>query len=221
MGRIRLLPAVLLVFTAVAVLVLAMPRGATAQCDAPTACLPALGCAYIGPSAVTYPGTPIAIRNLSLQNPSHCEPPSNVDGFVVDSFFDVFVELEVSTNGGGTFSPAAWNRRVSDVHIVHPPGTPPGTYRTEMLQLDLTSSGNPIPMLIRESPTLQSLGQATITPNGGGFHIDSFFDVFTELSLDGGQTWIPSSGPDHMTNAPFGPTPTRRSTWGAIKTIYR
>jgi hypothetical protein len=25
------------------------------------------------------------------------------------------------------------------------------------------------------------------------FHIDSFFDVFTELSVDGGQTWMPSA----------------------------
>jgi hypothetical protein len=26
------------------------------------------------------------------------------------------------------------------------------------------------------------------------YHIDSFFDVFTELSIDGGTTWIPKAG---------------------------
>jgi hypothetical protein len=31
------------------------------------------------------------------------------------------------------------------------------------------------------------------------FRIDSFFDVFTDLSLDGGQTWTPSSGPGGST----------------------
>jgi hypothetical protein len=34
---------------------------------------------------------------------------------------------------------------------------------------------------------------------GGGFMIDSFFDVFTELSTDNGTTWQPAIGtPPHM-----------------------
>jgi hypothetical protein len=48
-------------------------------------------------------------------------------------------------------------------------------------------------MMLRESPTLPSLGTTTVASQPGGvFHIDSFFDIFTELSLDGGQTWIPA-----------------------------
>ena len=31
--------------------------------------------------------------------------------------------------------------------------------------------------------------------NYDGFMIDSFFDVFTELSIDGGFSWMPSNGP--------------------------
>lgn len=51
--------------------------------------------------------------------------------------------------------------------------------------------------MIRESPTLASTGQTTITDVGGGeFSITSFFDIFTELSVDGGQTWMPAeNGP--------------------------
>ncbi len=69
--------------------------------------------------------------------------------------------------------------------------TPPtGTFDTEMLQLDLTGPGG---VMIRESPTKASTGQTTITDIGGGmYHIDSFFDVWTELSIDGGMNWIPS-----------------------------
>jgi hypothetical protein len=57
--------------------------------------------------------------------------------------------------------------------------------------------------MIRESPTRPSLGKTSITDIGppgsdpnpdNGYHIDSFFDVFTELSVDGGQTWIPKAG---------------------------
>jgi hypothetical protein len=51
-------------------------------------------------------------------------------------------------------------------------------------------------ILIRESPTLASTGETTITDIGSGmYRIDSFFDVFTELSIDGGQTWIPGDSP--------------------------
>ena len=68
-------------------------------------------------------------------------------------------------------------------------GNTTGTFNTEMLQLNLSGGG----ILVRESPTLASTGQTTIADLGGGsFRIDSFFDVFTELSLDGGRNWSPS-----------------------------
>lgn len=73
------------------------------------------------------------------------------------------------------------------------------SYDTEMLQLDI-SNGLPAGMQIRESPTLKSMGTTTITPApGGGFAIDSFFDVFTELSLDNGLSWqVSTSAPPRM-----------------------
>jgi hypothetical protein len=76
-----------------------------------------------------------------------------------------------------------------------------GTFNTEMLQLDLSGIVAGGPVMIRESPTLASFGQTTITDIGGGlFRIDSFFDVFTELSIDGGQSWVPDSqGPTRLT----------------------
>ena len=52
----------------------------------------------------------------------------------------------------------------------------------------------------RESPTLASTGKTAISPApGGGYIIDSFFDVFTELSMDNGNTWLAStSAPPRM-----------------------
>ena len=90
-------------------------------------------------------------------------------------------------------------------------GQTTGTFQTEMLQLDLQGV---VPglgaFMIRESPTLQSTGQTTITDIGGGlFKIDSFFDVFTELSTDGGATWMVGTqvsggppAPGHVTLVP-------------------
>jgi hypothetical protein len=69
-----------------------------------------------------------------------------------------------------------------------------------MLSLDLSGGTLPAGVMIRESPTLQSTGQTKIrTYPAGGYIIDSFFDIFVEVSLDGGQTWTPeTNGPTHV-----------------------
>jgi hypothetical protein len=65
-----------------------------------------------------------------------------------------------------------------------------GFFNTEMLALDLIGGG----LRLRESPTLASHGTTTESPGGGQpFLISSFFDVFTELSVDSGQTWMPAT----------------------------
>lgn len=78
-----------------------------------------------------------------------------------------------------------------------------GTFNLEINFLDLTGQG----FRIRESPTRQSLGQTQVTDIGNGdFRIDSFFDIFTELSVDGGESWIPdnnSSTGAHFQSATF------------------
>src|SRR5258708_36218185 len=56
------------------------------------------------------------------------------------------------------------------------------------LDINLGAAG-----LIRIDPVTPSTGMTTISDAGGGlFRIDSFFDIFTDLSIDGGQTWTPS-----------------------------
>ncbi len=71
--------------------------------------------------------------------------------------------------------------------------TNPPDYRlfdAELLRLDIFGGGLPPAMRIRESPTFKSLGITRIRRDpDGSFTICSFFDVFTELSTDGGMTW--------------------------------
>jgi len=71
-------------------------------------------------------------------------------------------------------------------------------FDTEIVTLDVAGGNLPPNILIRESPTLRSVGQTSIEDLGGQFRINSFFDVWTELSLDQGQTWIPSSIAGHV-----------------------
>lgn len=116
----------------------------------------------------------------------------------IDSFFDVFTELSMSVDQ----QPPSVFQLPMQCAISTACLSDDGTTRffdTEMLSLDLSSGA----FRIRESPTRPSRGQTTITDIGGGmFHIDSFFDVFTELSLDGGQTWMPSTGSMRLTGVP-------------------
>ena len=65
-----------------------------------------------------------------------------------------------------------------------------------MLSMNLTG---PPGVMIRESPTRQSTGKTSIIDIPGPmWHIDSFFDVFTELSVDGGLTWMPNTARNHF-----------------------
>src|SRR5690349_18710181 len=74
-----------------------------------------------------------------------------------------------------------------------------GLYDTEMTSLDV-SSGLPGGVMIRESPSLPSRGGVAVLPQADGtYRIHSFFDIFPEISTDGGATWNGStSGPVHL-----------------------
>jgi len=126
-------------------------------------------------------------------------PPPPLLGTTTHSFGST-VNMNVSVDGGTTFNPfsapAAVTVKVDSTSDV-------GSSRffdTEMLQLDISGGTLPAGVMIRESPTLASLGATTIEDLGGGnFAISSFFDVFVELTVDGGQTWMPQeNGPTHV-----------------------
>ena len=92
-------------------------------------------------------------------------------------------------------------------------GNVTGTFDTEMLSLNLQGSvGGLGAFMIRESPSKQSTGKVTIADIGGGmYQIDSFFDVFTELSIDGGATWMVGTqvrgGPAYAGHVTLEPVP--------------
>ena len=78
-------------------------------------------------------------------------------------------------------------------------GNTTGTFQTEILSMSLSGDLNGTPIQIRESPDLASLGETTIAPLAtGDFQIDSFFDVFVDISIDGGTLhttdWRPVEG---------------------------
>ncbi|MDP2209918.1 MAG: FG-GAP-like repeat-containing protein [Bacteroidota bacterium] len=147
------------------------------------------------------------IRNTVLRRIGISEPMPDAPLGVrssVSSFFDIFTEVSLD---GSTWSPSsnvqkAWCFRVK----VHDDAAS-RYYDTEMYQFDAPSSSSASVML-RESPTRASTGRVFPTlMSDGKFQVSSFFDIFTEISLDGGATWSPATTPTHIELTTATPSP--------------
>jgi hypothetical protein len=162
--------------------------------------LPAGG-SYDGPGWTFHSGLNDAdFINVFIYNFSPTFAPPQSVGLTATNSFNAAIAGDYILNGGApTHAVVNAQGQYFIQKISGPNGSSLGTYDTEMLLLTI-SSGLPGGALLRESPTLASDGQTTESDAGGGlFRIDSFFDIFVELSLDGGQSWIPSSGSSHQT----------------------
>ncbi len=85
-----------------------------------------------------------------------------------------------------------------------------GTFNSEMVSLDLSGVDSLLgPIQLRETPGSTPTGTTTISsPIDGQYPITSFFDVFTDISLDGGNTWLPTTtGAAEVDLAPRTPEP--------------
>ena len=192
-GHIRLRG---LVSAAIVAVLVALPQLAVAAVVATADCLPPLGQHF----KYTAPGYHARFTDgtnvFDLTNPIHggftaCVAPP-VSGSQVHSFGStVFFDLSINNGPSSQFSaPAAVSVMVTFNNLLGPTRF----FDTEMIQLDISGGTLPPGVLVRESPTLQSTGKTSIEDLGGGlFKIDSFFDIFTELSLDNGASWLPST----------------------------
>ena len=137
----------------------------------------------------------VTLEGLTLTSPTGSIPPPAAFAVWGGTFN---ATTKMSFFGGPTTITSVPGDSAS-ASITALPGSPPThPYATEMLSMDLV--GLPSGARIRESPTLASTGSHVITDTPPTFHIDSFFDVFTELSLDGGGTWTPATSSVHIQN---------------------
>jgi hypothetical protein len=188
---------------------LAMPSLVRADAIAPSNCLPPAGPndAYLGRVHEWLAGV------VALSGPKHsgfttCSPPPAVLGMTTTHHFGSIVEGDLFINGnpmGHVTAPAQTSVLVTLVnHSVFDPTCftfgLTQCFDTEITQLNISGGNLPPGVMIRQDPDRRSFGSTSITDLGNGtFRIRSFFDVFTELSLDGGQTWIDSDGATLMT----------------------
>jgi hypothetical protein len=126
-------------------------------------------------------------------------PPGQT--FQVDSFFDVFFEVSVDGNSFQVDSFFDITYRVS-------PGNTTGSWDTEMVSMSLSGQipGGPL-IDMRASPSLPSPGEVVVSDlPDGTFQVDSFFDVFIELSVDGGP-FVPADGATRIVMDAITPEP--------------
>ena len=206
----KLLPALFLIG------VLASPAAAQ-YCDTSNSCFfPPGPCAYLGAEHVTF-SNGWQLTLLVFENSIDCDPLPPLGGSTN--------QQDHSTGGVRLFDGAntigVGGQVLMTMHLFSvPPSVNPREVDLELLAIDFSSSpGN---VRLRESPTLASTGhlqQTEVTP--GNYHVTSFFDVFFELSTDGGQSWFQANAPVHTVISPSAPLPARPTTWGGLKAIYR
>jgi len=196
-------------FAAVCIMALALVTGVAAQgVVEPSDAFPVPGRLYVAEGPIHYSRIQTEILSMSLSS-GVLDPisPTTLPGgtYELDSFFDVFVELSIE---GGPVGMARLSGPVGfEIVVPDEPFGEAGTFDTEIVSMSLRgSAGGPfgqMPVEIRENPELPSPGRTTITRlDDGQWQVDSFFDVFTELSIDGGQTWVPAEAPIRIVVTP-------------------
>lgn len=148
---------------------------------------------------MTFPGNNVVIQDLDLvptSAPLPLPPPGSPSGIPADfpatSFFDVFVEI--SLDGGAHFAPMTGTAQMNETANLPTISSPTETFDTMMTGLDITGSTGGHSVELNLDPSHTDPGNTTVTAMGGGqFQIQSFFDIFTELSLDHG-AFVPQSG---------------------------
>lgn len=137
----------------------------------------------------TYDGLDRRIRTEDISVGPQVPPPD--PGFWIDSFFDVTYRIEFDD---GVNPPDLWEvTTTAEMRVTGLPWdgvNPTREFGVEILSLELVSPSNP-DIILAESPTEVSGGLSVVTDLGGGlYHIDSFFDVFFDLSMHGpGGPW--------------------------------
>jgi hypothetical protein len=153
----------------------------------------------------------VTIPYLRLSNAIGGVTPPTSPGVFVESIFDVNYDFDWIFDDNGSISTGSGHGTAAGSRLyvggLSYDAVGAAIYDTELLELRLAGlNGLPpgVPSIIlRESPTKESKGQTSIkTVPVHLFSIDSFYDVFTELSIDGGQTWYPASSLFHLESVP-------------------
>ena len=140
-----------------------------------TVCFPNLGpgVCIVGTSLYGFTGTTSVIGG---------------GGQSIDSSISLAADVYTDNNGmpGTLIGPVSLGGPIGIFYSGRGSDTELGTFISSLTELDLTGAFNGHSIELILNPNTTSSGPTTVAPSGGNFQISSFFDVFTELSLDSG-----------------------------------
>jgi hypothetical protein len=161
----------------------------------------------------------VCLENITISNFDVISNQTLGGNEVTDS--TVSLTANAFQNVGGTpgvfISPITLTGQIGITYFDKTAGSETGTFSDQITSLDLTGSFTGLTGMHTVTATLNpaesSTGQTTITDVGGNpteWRFNSYFDIFTELSIDGGP---PIPGPERVANLGATPEP---AYFGAI-----
>jgi hypothetical protein len=204
----------MLTWTAVAVCCLLASAGAGGAGIFPSDQFPVENGQYASENGTTFEpvgGVPVpygveiaGVRVVSHPGGPTVAPPPVGHEVLVDGFFDKWIEMDSAVSHAPWIEAPATNWRIRITNTSQQPTDNPQLFEIELLSFGgdagayLMVGPDGIPVALRESPTLQSVGEHSIeTLPAGDFLIHSQFDVSLEASVDGGP-FHPATDPLHM-----------------------
>lgn len=155
---------------------------------------------YVSANTLSFPETEVILQNMRMRPSAGAMmvPLPEGGGAQIDSFFDIWVEISV--DGGGSWEEVTI--RESPTRATIRSTTAAGGEELYATEIELkTPIAGPHGVMIRESPTRASGGGHVRTVVPGGTTIDSFFDIYIEVSTDG-WNWEASDVPLHVETLP-------------------
>jgi hypothetical protein len=141
----------------------------------------------------TVGATLLYIRDISLGNLGNSASLPGAGGSTTYNGPSSALNLQISPDGLNYY-PGVLSGPTT-IKVYNTNGVTGGitVYSTQII--GMTNSGAWVggAISLRESPTKASLGKHTVGPDPRGYRVSSFFDVFLELSTDGGATWNPAN----------------------------
>ncbi|HVP55655.1 MAG TPA: PEP-CTERM sorting domain-containing protein [Candidatus Eisenbacteria bacterium] len=186
--RCFLLAAVMLTIVAVAI------PPARASIIQPTPSLPPTAGGYTTGTVCVSLGPGVCVVGASLYGFTGTISTFDSSGQSVDSSITFTADVYTDNNGmpGTLIGPVTLGGPIGILYAGRMTDMDLGTFSSSLTELDLTGMFNGHSIEIMLNPNMTSSGPTTvmtldIAAPDGEFQVSSFFDVFTELSLDHGQ----------------------------------
>lgn len=154
----------------------------------PTPSLPPTSGAYTTGTLCVALGPGVCIVGASLHGFTGTTSIFDNSGQSIDSSITLSADVYTDAGNmpGSLIGPVMLAGPIGILYAGRTSDTELGTFSSSLTELDLMGSFNGHTIEIILNPQSTSSGPTTVAPSGSNFQVSSFFDVFTEISLDGG-----------------------------------